>query len=88
MPVIKVETIANSKLALAQSSIRPNPQKQIDIEIKAYFWMKKRAQETRAATTDPTIEERETYLVFLSVIPNDKKPKISEAQHVESAKPA
>ena len=88
MPVIKVETIAHSKFALAQSSIMPNPQKQNDIEIKAYFWRKKMTQETTAATADPTIEERETYLVFLSVIPNERKAKTRVAQQVESANPA
>ena len=88
MPVIKVETIANSKLALAQSSIRPNPQKQIDIEIKAYFWMKNIAQESTAATVDPTIEDNETYLVFLRVIPKHKKEIMSVAQLVNNANPA
>ena len=88
MPVIKVETIANSKLALAQSSIKPNPQKQIDIEIKAYFWMKNMAHATSIPTVDPTIEERETNLLFLSVIPNAKKLIMREAQLVNNANPA
>ncbi len=88
MPVIKVETIAHSKLALVQSSIRPNPQKQNDIEIRAYFWRQKMTQEMTAARADPTIDERETYLVFLRVIPNDKKAKIRVTQQVESANPA
>ena len=87
MPVIKVETIANSKLALAQSSIRPNPQKQIDIEIGTNFWSKNMTHATTIPTLDPIIEESETYLVFLSVIPNAKKLIMKDAQLVKKANP-
>ena len=88
IPVIKVEMIANSKLALTQGlSRRPKPQKKMDIEMLANFWTKYMAQARTEAVAAPTIEESETYLVFLRVIPNVRKLKIIENQLVEKRNP-
>ena len=88
MPVIKVETIAYSKFALAQSSIKPNPQKQKLMFKIPEIWRANMTQEMTAVTVAPIIEERDTNLDFLRVIPKAKKPIIMEAQEVKSANPA
>ena len=80
--------IANSKFATAQSSTMPNPQKVMLTFNEVEIARMKSTQETSATTIEPTIEERETYLDFLSVMPNAKKPIIKDAQFVIRAKPA
>ena len=88
MPVTSVEVMANSKLATAQSSTMPNPQKHILTLILSVIERIKSTHARTAATAAPTMDERDTYLVFLRVIPNVKKLIKKMAQLVEIAKPA
>ena len=88
MPVTSVEVIANSKFATAQSSIRPKPQKHRLTLILSVIERIKRTHARTAATAAPTMDERDTYLDFLRVIPNAKKLTKKSAQLVEIAKPA
>ena len=48
----------------------------------------KMTQEQIANTSEEIIEDKETYLVFLSVIPKVKNPINKHAQLVNRAKPA
>ena len=85
---MNVEVIANSKFAAAQSSIRPNPQK-VKLTLSEVLMDKiKMTQEQIANTSEEIIEDKETYLVFLSVIPKVKNPINKHAQLVNRAKPA
>ena len=85
---MKVETTAYHKLDHAQSSVRPNPQK-VKLTLSEVLMDKiKMTQEQIANTSEEIIEDKETYLVFLSVIPKVKNPINKHAQLVNRAKPA